>query len=221
MRTIENPATGAQGLSAGDPGTAKLGPGSRTITGLGEIVLHFQGTFRQVSRPSTWDFVRTRGWQGPSATGWRSSHVLLRLPWFPCRDREVSTSTVDRPWLAHVRAGALFYRRPAGKDVRIAAVRACVGRYVGWMRVLRAVSGDARHGRPPGGSGCGAAGQSLARSFGGVTRQIRKLQTMERVVADAPGHKGSLTVANDTRSTRPHWHHRSILTYWKTGDRVF
>ena len=26
---------------------------------------------------------------------------------------------------------------------------------------------------------------------------------------------------HDTRRTRPHWHHRSILTYWKTGDRVF
>ena len=45
VRTIENLATGAQRLSAGDRGTATLGLGFRTIKGLGEIVLQFQGTF--------------------------------------------------------------------------------------------------------------------------------------------------------------------------------
>jgi hypothetical protein len=44
---------------------------------------------------------------------------------------------------------------------------------------------------------------------------------LERVVADAPGHKGTLTVAGMIRAAPDLTDHRSILTYWKTGDKFF
>ena len=50
MTTIENFATGAQRLGAGDRNTAKFGPGFGAIERLSEIVLQLQRAFPRGSR---------------------------------------------------------------------------------------------------------------------------------------------------------------------------
>src|SRR6516162_7770124 len=66
VRAIENLATGAQRLNVGDRGTAKFGPGFRTIEGLGEIVLQFQRTFLRQSRgPRLGIFLGPEAGKGP------------------------------------------------------------------------------------------------------------------------------------------------------------
>ncbi len=95
VRAIKNFHTGAQRISAGNRRTATLGPGLRTIEGLGKVVLQLQRSFL-ASRAAP-DLGCFSDQTLARAFRTRLAIVTCFLPAvLVCnsRDREVSTSTV-------------------------------------------------------------------------------------------------------------------------------
>jgi hypothetical protein len=120
----------------GDRSTATLDPGFRTIKGLGEIVLQFQGTFLCKSPGPRLGFLfgPEAGKDLPHPVGNRHTLSSGGLG-FQQPDREVSTSTMGRT-LARARSSWCHLLSPARlKDVRIIAVRAGVADTSGWMLI--------------------------------------------------------------------------------------